>query len=67
MTELREKKKLDLGKCKFCGATIYWIRTAKNNRPMPLEFKQTRIIDQFGEVQQGHEPHYAHCPNYPKK
>jgi len=55
----------DKGVCKFCGKTIYWIRTAKNNKPTPIEIRVTTIYNKDREIVQGHEPHHAHCPNYP--
>ena len=63
---MQEIKALDRGKCKFCGASIYWTRTARNDKPMPLQVKITTIVDKFGEVINGHEPHHAYCPKYPK-
>ena len=67
MNNLREVKPTNLGKCRFCGESILWIRTAENNKPMPLQRSITTIVNKFGEVVTGRESHFAHCEKYPKK
>lgn len=62
---MKEVKALDAGKCRYCGASIYWTRSAKNNKPMPVQVKITTIVDKHGQVVSGHESHVPYCPNFP--
>lgn len=62
---MREVKSLDKGICKYCGRSIYWTRTAKNNKPAPVEIKGVTGFDKYGDVVTVHEAHQANCPDYP--
>ena len=52
--------------CKGCGAEILWIRTVEG-KFAPIDFKQKSFFvlagDDSAALWQGHEPHFASCPN----
>ena len=48
--------------CKKCKAKIRWIKT-KNQKWMPVDFKEITVITLEGEIVKGYLPHWASCPN----
>ena len=55
--------KHDRGRCNSCGAEILWIGTEKGKPNHPVQPKRLKIVTDDGTIAQGHESHYAHCPN----
>lgn len=54
---------LDRGRCRSCQASILWVRSAANDRPIPLDPDKVTIITEAGEYVTGYVTHFATCPN----
>ena len=52
---------LKAGRCKGCGAAVFWIYTIKG-KWMITEREPMTICDSFGNVSQGYPVHWATCP-----
>lgn len=61
---------IEKGICKGCGQPIFWVKTAKTNKPQPLDVKtEKRIIlnkDGRAQVVDTYIPHHATCPEVEK-
>ena len=52
-------------KCKSCGQPISF-QSTKGGKMMPVQRDRIKILSKDGEIVEGHEPHWAHCPNADK-
>jgi len=48
--------------CKACQAEIKFIRTAKNQRQMPVDLPAITVVTADGQVIKAYTPHWATCP-----
>jgi len=47
--------------CKSCQAEIKFIRTAKNQRQMPVNLPAITVITESGQVRKAYTPHWPNC------
>ena len=52
-------------KCKSCGEPISF-QSTRSGRMMPIQRDTIKILTKDGDLIEGHEPHWAHCPNADK-
>lgn len=50
-----------MAQCKACHAEIKWIRTAKNQRQMPVDLPAITVITENGQVIKAYTPHWPNC------
>ncbi len=57
----QQAKGLQIGQCRGCHRQIGWLKTAANNRPVPVELQERNIISADGSYHRGWETHFAYC------
>ena len=50
-----------MSQCKACQAEIKFIRTAKNQRQMPVDLPAITVVTEMGQVIKAYTPHWATC------
>jgi len=49
--------------CKRCSQEIKFIKSAKNQKWLPVNIKLESVVTEEGKIVKGYTPHWATCPN----
>ena len=50
------------GRCRSCGAEIFWIKNTQTGKLIPCDPRVRTVITETGNCIKGRETHFATCP-----